>query len=243
MTLTSLERIHEQPLTAAEAASFQEVIDHFNLPEVDVELVEEAHALAHINEELDHADLQAGRAEELKKTRDELLAEFLEHPQEAFMAEVLNYARLCENRSISWQDTLGTKVTEFVTSNKERTKADLLFRISEFDSGVVQVMAEVPLRREEQDSGEPFTITADTMGRFRIEQRTFGRGSGGSRHVELPLGQEGHRAEDRLKLFFMHSTEAVHLAYTRKPAERETSDELAMRLLYAKKRGHDDVIA
>ncbi|HSX69846.1 MAG TPA: hypothetical protein VLF16_02850 [Pseudomonas sp.] len=234
MTHVSLE--HFQPeLTEAEHASFEAIVERFNVP-LDAELVEDANACLYLNERINATDLQADRIAELKQTRDELLAEFLEHPQSAFMAEVLNYARLCKDRSLVWQDTLGTTVTEFVTSDHERGRADMQFSILQFTSGVVKVRAEVPLRGDLFESEEPFFISADTEGRFEITQRVWRRGQYQYQPLSLEPGEAG---EDRLKRFFMFSTEAVHLAYTRNPDERAAIDQQAKRYLLEKKRGYD----
>lgn len=232
MTHVSLE--HLQPeLTEAEQASFEAIVERFDIP-VDLELVEDANACLYLNEQINHTDLQADRIAELKETRDELLAEFLEQPREAFMAEVLNYARLCKDRSLVWQDTLGTTVTEFVTSNHERGRADMQFSILQFQSGVVKVQAEVPLRGEMFESEEPFFISADTDGNFAITQRVWRRGQYQYQPLALEPGEAG---EDRLKRFFLFSTEAVHLAYTRQPDERAAIDRQAKRYLLEKKYG------
>lgn len=234
MTHISLE--HFQPdLSEAEQASFDAIVERFNVP-VDAELVEDANACLYLNESINNTDLQADKIAELKRTRDELLAEFLENPQAAFMAEVLNYARLCKDRSVTYQDTLGTTVTEFVTTDHARGRADLHFSILQFASGTVKVSAEVPLRGDMYESEEPFFISADTTGNFEVRQRVWRRGQ--FEYPSLPL-EPGASGEDRLKRFFLFSTEAVHLAYTRQPEERSAIDQQAKRYLMDKKRGYD----
>ena len=236
MTHISLEHFQTE-LSEAEQASFEAIVERFNVP-LDAELVEDANACLYLNETLSNTDLQADRIAELKKTRDELLTEFLEHPRQAFMADVLNYARLCQDRSITWRDTLGTTVTEFVTSDHERNRAGLHFRIMEHQSGVVRVQAEVPLQGDMYESEDPFFITAGTDGSFDIKQRIWRRG--GYEYHSIPLDTDG-RGEDRLKRFFLFSTEAVHLAYTRRPEERQAIDQQAKRYLYDKIRGQNSL--
>ena len=238
MTHTSIEHFQTE-LSEAEQASFEAIVERFNVP-VDTELVEDANACLYLNETINNTDLQADKIAELKKTRDELLAEFLEHPQQAFMAEVLNYARLCRDRSVTYQDTLGTTVTEFVTSDHERNRADLHFRILQHQSGTVKVQAEVPLRGEMFEGEEPFFITAGTDGSFDVKQRVWRRG--GYEYRSLPLDKDSS-GEDRLKRFFLFSTEAVHLAYTRRPDERHAIDQQAKRYLYDKIRGRTNPAA
>ena len=233
MTHISIEHFQTE-LSESEQASFEAIVEQFNVP-VDTELVEDANACLYLNETINNTDLQADKIAELKKTRDELLAEFLEHPQQAFMAEVLNYARLCKNRSLTYQDTLGTTVTEFVTSDHERQRADLHFRISQHESGTVRVQVEMPLRGEMFESEEPFFISAGTDGSFDIKQRVWHRGQ--FEYRSLPL-EKASAGEDRLTRFFLNSTEAVHLAYTRQPDERHVIDEQAKRFLMNKIRGH-----
>ena len=218
-------------LTSSEQQSFEEIVERFDIG-LDPELIEDVNACLYINEQLTHTDLQADRIVELKQARDELLGEFLDRPHEAYMAEVLNYARLCQNRSISETDYLGNTVTEFVTTNHEKQQADLRFRITEHTSGKVSVMTEVPLRGTMYESEEPFFIRADSEGGFTVEQRLWRRGQYVYQPLELGPNTLG---EDRLKRFFLFSTEAVHLAYTRQPEQRASIDAAAKRLLLAKK--------
>lgn len=222
-------------LTASEHQSFADIVERFDI-DLDPELVEDANACLYLNEQLNHTDLQADKIAALKEARDELLAEFLERPQEAYMAEVLNYARLCEGRSVSWIDYSGNKVTEFVTTNHETQRADLHFRIIEHSGGKVSISTEVPLRGPMAETEEPFFIKADTEGSFSIEQRSWKRG--GYVYDKLDL-ERGGNGEDRLKRFFLFSTEAVHLAYTRSPDERAKTEARAKRLLAEKKRGYE----
>lgn len=218
-------------LSTSEQQSFEEIVERFDIG-LDPELIEDVNACLHLNEQLNHTDLQADRIVELKQARDELLADFLERPQEAYMAEVLNYARLCTDRSLVETDQWGNRVTEFVTTNHERQEPDQYFRIIEHTSGKVSVMAEVPLRGEMFETEEPFFIRADSEGGFSIEQRVWRRGQYEYQQLELGAGSRG---EDRLKRFFLFSTEAVHLAYTRQPEQRAEIDRNAKRLLLAKK--------
>lgn len=218
-------------LSRAEQKSFAELAERFDI-ELDPELIEDVNACLYLNEQLSHTDLQADKIAELRRTRDELLTEFLERPQEAFMAEVLNYARLCEGRSMSWNGHRGEKVTEFVTTNHETMRADLHFRITEHKGGKVSVGAEVPLRGPMIEGEEPFFIKADSEGGFSVEQRLWRRG--GYEYTPLDTAPGG-TGEDRLKHFFLFSTEAVHLAYTRQPSERAKIDARAKTLLLDKK--------
>ena len=220
-------------LSAGEQQSFMDIVERFDI-ELDPELIEDANACLYLNEQLSHTDLQADKIVELKKARDELLAEFLERPEQAFMAEVLNYARLCQGRSVVEHDLNCNKVTEFVTTNHAEQRADMHFRLTEFASGKVLVTAEVPLRGDMFEDEQPFFIKADSEGGFSVEQRMWRRGE--YVYKNLDLG-EGSLGEDRLRRFFLFSTEAVHLAYTRKPEERAAFDATAKRLLFDKK--HD----
>ena len=181
-------------LSLREQQSFEEIVERFDIG-LDPELIEDVNAYLHINEQLNHTDLQADRIAELKQARDELLAEFLARPQEAYMAEVLNYARLCQNRSITETDYLGNVVTEFVTTNHEKQQADLRFRITEYAGNKVSVMAEVPLRGDMYQTEEPFFIRADSEGGFSVEQRLWRRGQYVYQPLELGPGSLG---EDRL---------------------------------------------
>jgi hypothetical protein len=221
-------------LSVREQQSFDEIVERFDIG-LDPELIEDVNACLHINEQLNHTDLQADRIAELKQARDELLVEFLERPQEAYLAEVLNYARLCQNRSISETDYLGNTVTEFVTTNHARQEPDQYFRITEHVNGKVSVMTEVPLRGDMYETEEPFFIRADSEGGLSIEQRLWRRGQYVYQPLELGSGSLG---EDRLRRFFMFSTEAVHLAYTRQPEQRAEIDAAAKRLLLTKKSAH-----
>ena len=218
-------------LSSREQQSFEEIALRFDIG-LDPELIEDVNACLHINEQLNNVDLQADRIAELKRARDELIAEFLARPQQAYMAEVLNYARLCEDRSLVENDQWGNRVTEFVTTNHERQEPDQYFRITEHTSGKVSILTEVPLRGDMFESEEPFFIRADSEGSFSIEQRVWRRGQ--YEYQQLELGP-GSRGEDRLKRFFLFSTEAVHLAYTRQPEQRAEVDRNAKRLLLAKK--------
>ena len=231
-----IETIHpgsEAPfaLSAREQQSFEEIALRFDIG-LDPELIEDVDACLHINEQLNNVDLQADRIAELKRARDELLAEFLARPQQAYMAEALNYARLCEGRSVSELDYMGNRVTEFVTTNHEKQQADLHFRITEHASGKVSVVTEVPLRGAMYEVEEPFFIRADSEGGLSVEQRIWRRGQYVYQPLELGPDSLG---EDRLRRFFLFSTEAVHLAYTRQPGERAEIDRAAKQLLLAKK--------
>lgn len=235
MTYSSIEQ-SRPVLTEAEHVSFEAIVERFEL-DVDPELVEDANACLYLNETLSHTDLQADRIAELKQTREELLGEFMERPQAAYVAEVLNYARLCDQRSMVTTDYAGTTTTEFVTSDHENGRVDLHFRISQFKSGTVIITTEVPLKGEMFEHPEPFYITATSEGDFSIKQKVWRRGQ--YEYIDMPLGDDG-RGEERLKRFFMFSTEAVHLAYTRQPDERLAADNKAKHYLISKKHGLDD---
>lgn len=225
----------EKALSDTEQKSFADIIKRFDLA-LDPELVEDANACLYLNETLNNADLQADKVAELSQARDELLQDFLERPREAYVAEVLNYARLCENRSLTSQESLGAVVTEFVTSDHEQGAIDLHFRISQYPSGKVSVTTEVPLKGDTFEQALPFYITATSDGEFLIQQKVWRRGQ--YEYVPLPLDDE--RAEDRLKRFFLFSTEAVHLAYTRQPQERLAADNKAKHYLLTKKHDLDN---
>ena len=226
------EAVRHTSLSEAEQQSFVDIVERFDVS-LDPELLEDANACLFLNEALSHADLQAGKIAELRRTRDELLSEFLEHPRDAYVAEVLNYARLCEGRSQVTEDSMGTTTTEFVTSDHAQGKADLHFRISQFPSGKVSITTEVPLKGELFEHAEPFYITATSDGEFSIRQKVWHRGQ--YQYVPMPLDDDG-RGEERLKRFFSFSTEAVHLAYTREPEARHAADEQARQYLRAKQR-------
>lgn len=227
------EAVEQTALSDAEQQSFVDIIERFEVT-LDPELVEDANACLYLNETLNYVDLQADKIAELRQTRDELLQEFLEHPRDAYIAEVLNYARLCEGRSMTTTDTLGGTTTEFVTSDHENGKADLHFRINQFANGTVSITTEVPLKGELFEYPEPFYITATSDGEFSIKQKTWRRGQ--YEYVPMPLDDDG-RGEERLKRFFLFSTEAVHLAYTRQPDERLAADNKAKHYLRVKKHG------
>lgn len=222
-------------LSEAEHRSFADIVERFDVV-LDPELIEDADACLYLNETLNYVDLQADKVAELRQTRDELLREFLEHPRDAYIAEVLNYARLCEGRSTTATDTMGTTTTEFVTSDHEHDKADLHFRISQFPSGKVSITTEVPLKGEMFEHPEPFYITATSDGEFSVKQKVWRRGQ--YQYIPMPLGEDG-RGEDRLTRFFLFSTEAVHLAYTRQPEERLAADAKAKHYLRVKNYGLD----
>lgn len=230
------EAVEQTVLSDAEQRSFADIIERFDIP-LDPELVVDANACLYLNETLEHTDLQADKIAELRKTRDELLSEFLDHPRDAYIAEVLNYARLCEGRSMTTTDALGATTTEFVTSDHESGKADLHFRISQFPGGKVSITTEVPLKGEMFEQPEPFYITATSDGEFSVKQKVWRRGR--YDYVPMPLDEDG-RGEERLKRFFLFSTEAVHLAYTRQPEERRAADNKAKHYLRVKKHGLED---
>lgn len=224
---------YEQPiLSDAEAQRFTALIEQFHLGS-DSQLIEDSQACMQLNEELSRSDLQADRISELRLAREELLSEFLERPRDAFVAEVLNYARLCEGRSLTTIDASGTVTTEFVTSDHVNGRKDLHIRISQMPSGAALITTEVPLKGDQYDQPEPFYITASSDGSFSIEQKVWRRGQ--YEYVPLPLDDE--RATDRLTRFFSFSTEAVHLAYTRQPEQRLAADNKAKYYLLAEK--HD----
>ena len=221
------------PLSETEQQRFTDIINSFDMVPAQVD---DANACLYLNEMLNSADLQADKVAELRQARDELLQDFLDRPREAYVAEVLNYARLCENRSLTSREPLGVVMTEFVTSDHERGAIDLHFRISQYPSGLVSVTTEVPLKGDIYEQSLPFYITATSDGEFSVQQKVWHRG--GYEYVQLPLDDE--RAEDRLKRFFLFSTEAVHLAYTRQPEERLAADNKAKYYLLTKKHDLDN---
>lgn len=207
-------------------ATFAEIVSRYH-SDIPPELVEEADVMVQLNEALSDPDLQAGRIDELRAARDELLEEFLVNPHDSYVAEVINYARLCEKRSLSMTTPDGTTMTEFVTSDHEKGRADLHFQIVTLPSGTTLFRTEVPGR---DDKGVPFIITAGTDGSFLLEEKEWHREI---RRVPLTL-EKGGRGEKLLKQFFLCSTEAVHLAYERSPEARAKFDSQAKRYLLKK---------
>ena len=150
------------------------------------------------------------------------------------MAEVITMARLCEKRSITSVDYANVRTTQFVTRDPERKKADLHFRIVEYPSGITELKTEVPLRGGlYEDDDHFFFISASSEGDLRVEQRLYRRGS--YEYQTLPLTEDGMGLK-RLKTFFMYSTEAVHLSYTRQADERSAADDQAKKFLHDKLR-------
>lgn len=215
-------------LTRKERDEFNALAERFNM-DIDLNRVtEDIIACFRLNDALSTMDLQAGRVIELRRARDDLLAEFLENPRDTYVAEVLNYARLCEKRSITTRNPSGAVTTEFVTSDHATQRADMHFWISETNDGTVFIRTEVPLKGDLYENAEPFFISADTRGGFSVEQRIWQHGR--PEYIPMTL-EKGGLGEDRLKRFFMFSTEAVHLAYTRQPEEQAAADKAARRLL------------
>lgn len=213
-----------------EHAQFVAVIDRLQ-EEVTPQIEEDTSACLFLNAELSGLDLQSARIAELNNARDELLAEFLENPREAYIAEVLSYARLCEPRMVSGIDSYGVKKTEFITCNHQTDTADLHFTVLTYPSGEVHIKTEVPLRGEWFENPEPFTISASSTGGFSVEQRVYRQGKMRDVRFDLTPGSIG---EDRLRRFFLFSTEAIHLAYTRSPDVQATFDAKARNILKKK---------
>ncbi len=181
--------------------------------------------LLELNAELNQ-DLQADRIADLQRMRSELLADLLNNPTEAFLYEFTLLKRLYENRTLVETDSLGTTVSQFVTRDPARKKADLHFRDLQFQSGSVEQMVEVP---GDDVGDEPFFV-AVRDGELRLTARTYHRGEYRRTNID-PESPTGLRL---LTKFFTHSITASDLVYNRTPDKASQADEQARRFLYTR---------
>jgi len=181
--------------------------------------------LMELNSQLD-GDLQADYAEALRAERDRLVGELMQDPVEAFQHEFALLERLYDGRTLTEVDSLGNTVSQFVTRNPSRQRADLLFRHIQYDSGSVERVVEVP-RREE--SGLPFYISVKE-GNLRLAATVYRR----SRYERLEIDPTSHQGRQLLQEYFTHTIVASDLVYNRTPEEIELADRQAVRFMYAK---------
>ena len=211
-----IEQMSAVPLQQTEELSQHEVDARFA---TIVKLIE-------LNSQLDAADLQAGRAEDLRVKRDQLVGELLQNPIESFSYEFALLSRLYEGRTRTNVDSMGNTVSQFVTRDPARQKADLQFRHIEYYSGNIEQVVEVPGRGA---AGLPFFISVKE-GAMRIAATVYHRG----RYDRVEVDPASSRGTQLLQEYFKHTIVASDLVYNRTPEQIEQADRQAVRFMQEK---------
>ncbi|MGB3946324.1 MAG: hypothetical protein WBK76_05840 [Candidatus Saccharimonadales bacterium] len=202
------EQLLYAPTEQTEQLSQQEVDARF---EMITQLID-------LNSQLD-GDLQAELALELRAERDRLVGELMDNPVEAFRYEFALLRQLYEGRTRTDVDSMNNTVSQFVTRDPSRQKADLHFRHIEYDSGNVEEVVEVPRK----GVGLPFFISAKND-EMRITSSVYHRG----RYDRVEVDPASEAGKQLLREFFTHTIVASDLVYNRTPDQIQQADQQAV---------------
>lgn len=155
---------------------------------------------------------------------EDLQQRIMEKPGIAFDVYFTVLQRLYQGRTRTDTDSLGTVVSQFVTRNPERTRADLHFRELAYDSGSVERVVEVT-----RPQGQPFFVSYKDN-HLRIATQVYSRGM--NRRVEVD--PDSPRGEQLLEAFFSHYTDARDQVMARSETEADAANAQAVRFLHAK---------
>jgi len=177
---------------------------------------------------VDANDLQKDNIEAATQLREELLNMLLERPYEAFATDFAMLMAEYNNRSTITPDASGNMVTEFVTRDMKKHRADLHFKAIMSPDGDALMSVEVPSHDPMHEYAEPFTISATLDGELSVEQKIWRQG-----RFEYPkFSADSEQGRACLKEFLMLSTEAMRQTAKRtNEKDRQGADDMALDML------------